>query len=41
MQRVRGIFSRIAIVVGPPVPPADATPEALHTRVLAMRGERR
>jgi len=41
MQRVRGIFSRIAIVVGPPVPPAEATPEALHTRVLAMRGVRR
>jgi 1-acyl-sn-glycerol-3-phosphate acyltransferase len=41
MQRVRGIFSRIAIVVGPPVPPAEATPDALHARVLALRGERR
>ncbi len=41
MQRLRGIFSRIAIVVGPPVPPAEATPDALHARVLAMRGPRR
>ncbi len=41
MQRMRGIFSRIAIVVGPPVPPAEATPDALHARVLALRGERR
>ncbi len=41
MQRVRGVFSRIAIVAGPPVSPAEATPEALHTRVLAMRGDRR
>jgi len=41
MQRLRGIFSRIAIVVGPPVLPAEATPDALHARVLAMRGPRR
>ncbi len=41
MQRMRGIFSRIAIVAGPIVPPAEATPEALHARVLALRGERR
>ena len=41
MQRLRGIFSRIAIIAGPPVPPAEATPEALRTRVLAMRGDRR
>jgi 1-acyl-sn-glycerol-3-phosphate acyltransferase len=41
MQRVRGIFSRIAIVAAPPVPPAEATPEALRTRVLAMRGDDR
>jgi 1-acyl-sn-glycerol-3-phosphate acyltransferase len=41
MQRLRGVFSRIAIVVGPVVPPAEATPEALHARVLAMRGDHR
>ena len=41
MQRLRGVFSRIAIVVGPPVRPAEATPDALHARVLAMRGDRR
>ncbi|MEP7329943.1 MAG: MFS transporter [Betaproteobacteria bacterium] len=41
MQKLRGIFSRIAIVVGPPVSPAAATPDALHARVLAMRGDRR
>ncbi len=41
MQRLRGIFSRIAIVAGPPVSPAEATPDALHARVLAMRGPRR
>ncbi len=41
MQRMRGIFSRIAIVVGPTVSHAEATPEALHTRVLALRGASR
>jgi len=41
MQRLRGIFSRIAIVAGPPVSLAEATPDALHARVLAMRGPRR
>ena len=40
-QRLRGIFSRIAIVAGPPVPPVKATPDALHARVAAMRGPRR
>ncbi len=41
MRRVRGIFSRIALAAGAPVAPADATPEALQARVLALRGERR
>jgi len=41
MRRWRGVFSRIAIVVAPPVPPSGATPEALHSEVLALRGEAR
>jgi 1-acyl-sn-glycerol-3-phosphate acyltransferase len=41
MRRLRGIFSRIALVVGPPIAPALATPEYLQTTVLAMRGDRR
>jgi 1-acyl-sn-glycerol-3-phosphate acyltransferase len=41
MRRLRGIYSRIALVVGPPVPPHEATPERLHAIVLALRGERR
>jgi 1-acyl-sn-glycerol-3-phosphate acyltransferase len=38
MRRWRGMFSRIALVVAPPVAPAMATPDALHAKVLAMRG---
>ncbi|MEP6941330.1 MAG: MFS transporter [Betaproteobacteria bacterium] len=41
MRRVRGIFSRIALVVGTPVAPQAATPELLQKEVLALRGERR
>jgi len=41
MRRWRGMFSRIAIVVAPAVPPALATPEALHAQVLALRGNAR
>ncbi len=41
MRRWRGIFSRIALVVAPPVPPPQATPEALHAEVLALRGDAR
>ncbi len=41
MRRWRGVFSRIAIVVAPPVPPALATPKALHAEVLALRGDAR
>jgi 1-acyl-sn-glycerol-3-phosphate acyltransferase len=39
--RLRGIFSRIALVAGPPVAPAIATPEFLQQQVLALRGDRR
>jgi 1-acyl-sn-glycerol-3-phosphate acyltransferase len=38
MRRLRGLFSRIALVVGPPVAPERATPEALQQTVLALRG---
>ena len=41
MRRWRGIFSRIGIVVAPPLPPALATPDALHAEVLALRGDAR
>jgi 1-acyl-sn-glycerol-3-phosphate acyltransferase len=41
MRRWRGVFSRIAIVVAPPVAPDAATPAALHAKVLAMRGDTR
>jgi hypothetical protein len=41
LRRVRGVFSRIALVAGAPVTPAEATPEALQARVLALRGARR
>jgi len=39
MRRWRGVFSRISLVVAPPVPPAEATPEALQAIVLALRGD--
>jgi 1-acyl-sn-glycerol-3-phosphate acyltransferase len=35
----RGWRSRLALAVGRPVPPQDATPEYLHDQVLALRGE--
>jgi 1-acyl-sn-glycerol-3-phosphate acyltransferase len=41
MRRMRGVFSRIALVVGLPVAPALATPEYLQQTVLALRGDRR
>ncbi len=41
MRRWRGVFSRIAIVVAPPMPPAQATPNALRAEVLALRGDAR
>jgi hypothetical protein len=41
MRRLRGIFSRIALVVAPPVPPERVTLDGLQAIVLALRGERR
>ncbi len=42
MRRWRGMFSRIALVVAPPVPPrATRRRDALHARVLALRGDAR
>jgi 1-acyl-sn-glycerol-3-phosphate acyltransferase len=35
----RGWRSRLALAVGRPVPPQEATPEALHDQVLALRGQ--
>ena len=37
----RGLFSRIGLVAGEPVPAREATPEILRQRVLELRGERR
>jgi 1-acyl-sn-glycerol-3-phosphate acyltransferase len=41
MRRWRGLFSRIALIVAPPIPPNEATPEALQAQVLALRGNER
>jgi 1-acyl-sn-glycerol-3-phosphate acyltransferase len=41
MRRWRGMFSRIALIVAPPVRPDDATPDALRAQVLSLRGETR
>jgi 1-acyl-sn-glycerol-3-phosphate acyltransferase len=41
MRRLRGLSSRIALVVGNPMSPTRATPELLQEAVLALRGERR
>jgi len=41
MRRLRGIYSRIALVVAPPVPPERVTLEGLQASVLALRGDRR
>ncbi len=38
MRRLRGLFSRIALVAGPPLAPERATPETLQQTVLALRG---
>jgi 1-acyl-sn-glycerol-3-phosphate acyltransferase len=35
----RGWRSRLALVVGVPVPPQEVTPEGLYEQVLALRGE--
>jgi hypothetical protein len=39
MRKIRGLFSRIALVAGPPVLPERATPEYLQQNVLALRGD--
>ncbi len=41
MRRWRGMFSRISLVVAPPVPPEQVTLDGLQATVLALRGERR
>jgi 1-acyl-sn-glycerol-3-phosphate acyltransferase len=41
MRRFRGMFSRIALSAGPPIPPERALPEELQATVLALRGEQR
>jgi hypothetical protein len=41
MRRLRGVFSRIALVAAPPVPPEDVIPERLQARVAALRGDAR
>jgi 1-acyl-sn-glycerol-3-phosphate acyltransferase len=41
MRRLRGLFSKIALVAGVPIAPARATPELLQQMVLALRGDRR
>src|SRR6266446_2292737 len=38
MRRLRGLFSRIALVAGQPLAPELATPEALQKSVLGLRG---
>lgn len=35
----RGPLSKLSLVVGQPLTPAQATPELLQERVLALRGE--
>jgi 1-acyl-sn-glycerol-3-phosphate acyltransferase len=35
----RGLFSKIALVVAPAVPPQSVTPEGLQSQVLALRGD--
>ncbi len=41
MRRLRGIHSRIALVVAEPLPPGEVTAERLQAAVLALRGNRR
>jgi hypothetical protein len=41
MRRIRGVFSRITLAAAPPMPPVDATPDVLHARVRALRGDMR
>ncbi len=39
MRRLRGLFSKIALVAGPPLAPEQATPERLRETVFALRGD--
>jgi 1-acyl-sn-glycerol-3-phosphate acyltransferase len=39
MRRLRGLFSKIALVVGAPLAPVQATPERLQETVFALRGD--
>jgi 1-acyl-sn-glycerol-3-phosphate acyltransferase len=39
MRRLRGIFSRIALVAAPPVPAERVTLDGLQATVLALRGD--
>jgi len=41
MRRLRGVYSRIALAVGAPLPPHEVTLERLQAEVLALRGARR
>jgi len=41
MRRLRGMFSRIALVAAPPVPPERVTLDGLQGTVLGLRGDRR
>ncbi len=41
MRRLRGVFSQIALVAGPAIPPERVVPDELAGIVLALRGERR
>jgi 1-acyl-sn-glycerol-3-phosphate acyltransferase len=41
MRRIRGLFSQIALVAAPPLPPERVTLEGLQATVLALRGERK
>lgn len=41
MRRLRGVFSRIALVAAAPVSPERVTLEGLQATVLALRGDRR
>ena len=41
MRNLRGMFSRIALVAGPPIAPERVDNESLYATVLALRGDRR
>jgi 1-acyl-sn-glycerol-3-phosphate acyltransferase len=41
MRSLRGVYSRIAFIVAPPVDPARVTLEGLQATVLALRGPRK